>query len=299
MEFSQKGNLSEHKAPIYALCQGGENHIVYSGGSDQYVIRWNLKTMEAEKVVSKAPTTIVSLCFLKAQNLLLIGQIEGGVHVIDLAENKELKYLKIHKGYIFDIQFIEEKNEVVFSSGDGSISVWSVPEFKLLFQTQIGKGKNRKLAYSADREELAVASADGFVQILDTTDWNKKFSVGELESEANSVLYYKNSLLIGTKNAHLHEFDLTTQVKKNGIPAHNWAIYDLAFNEQLNLLASGSRDKTVKIWNPENLSVVKRFQGFNEKAHTHSVNAILWTKHENVLLSAGDDKVIRVWEILI
>lgn len=298
MKFEQKGTLSEHKAAIYAICEGEENHIFYSGGSDQFVIRWNLKTMEAERVVSKAPTTVVSLCFLKVQNLLLIGQVEGGVHVIDLSESKEIKYLKIHKGYIFDILFIEEKNEVVFSSGDGSISVWSVLDFKLLFQTQIGKGKNRKVAYSKERRELAVASADGFVQVLKTVDWSKKFLIEGLESGANSVLYFKNSLLIGTKNAHLHEFDLSAQVKKEGIAAHNWAVYDLAFNSELDLIASGSRDKTVKIWNPENLSIVKRFEGFDDRAHTHSVNAILWTKHENLLLSAGDDRKIRVWEIL-
>ena len=296
MEFEQKGILSEHKAAIYALCSGEEEHILFSGGSDQYVIRWNLKTMEAEKVISKAPTTIVSLCFIKAQALLLIGQIEGGVHVIDLNNNKELKYLKIHKGYIFDIQFIEDKNEVVFSSGDGSISVWSVPDFQLLFQKQIGKGKNRKMAYSADRMELAVASADGLVQVLNTNDWTEKFKVEELESGANSVLYDHDKLWVGTKHAHLHEFDLLTQQKKEGIPAHNWAIYDLAKSEELNLIATASRDKTVKIWNLETNKVLKRFEGFKDKGHTHSVNALLWTSYNNWLLSAGDDKIIRVWE---
>ena len=197
MEFKQRGVLSEHKAAVYALCEGEEDYHVYSGGSDRYVIRWNLKTMEAEKVVSKSPTTIVSLCFLKEQNVLLIGQMEGGVHVIDLAENKELKYLKVHKGYIFDIQFVEEKNEVVFSSGDGTISVWSVPKFELLFQTKIGEGKNRKLAYSVARKELAVASADGFVAVFNTDDWSEKFQVTDLESGANSVLFTKEKLLIG------------------------------------------------------------------------------------------------------
>ena len=297
MEFKQKGILKEHKAAIYAMCEGAEDHIFYSGGSDRYVIQWNLKTMEAEKVVSKSPTTIVSLCFLKKQNLLLIGQIEGGVHVIDLNENKELKYLKIHKGYVFDIVFIEEKNEVVFSSGDGTVSIWSVPDFELLLQVKIGEGKNRKLAYSAKREELAVASADGFVQVLTTKDWSSKYSIGDLESGANSVIFTDDSLLIGTKNAHLHEYDFTLSNKKEGIPAHNWAIYDLAFNHQLNLLVSGSRDKTVKFWNPNDLSVLKRLEGFKDKAHTHSVNALLWTQFDHLLLSAGDDKTIRVWQV--
>ena len=297
MKFSQKAMLNEHKAAIYAICEGEDNHTFYSGGSDRFVIKWDLKRMEAEKVVSKSPTTIVSVLYLKDQNILLIGQIEGGVHVIDLTNNKEVKYLKVHKGYIFDIQLIKEKKELVFSSGDGSISVWSADDFKLLFQKQIGKGKNRKVAYSPDRNELAVASADGFVQILNTEDWSEKFVINRLESGANSLCYVKEKLIIGTKDAHLHQFDLKTNIKEEGIAAHNWAVYDLVYNEELDLLASASRDKTVKIWNPDTLKVLKRFEGKKDRGHTHSVNTALWSSFNNYLITAGDDKIIRIWEV--
>jgi len=290
-------SLKEHKAAVYALCEAEDPSVIYSGGSDQYVIRWNLKTMKAEKVVSKSPTTIVSLCYLKTLNYLLIGQVEGGVHVIDLSSNKEVKYLKIHKGYIFDIQFIEDKNEVVCSSGDGTISIWTVPSFELLFQTKIGEGKNRKLAHSQARKELAVASADGFVNVRNTTDWSSKYSIIGLESGANSLCYLDDRLIIGTKNAHLHEYDLKTQRKAEGIAAHNWAVYDIVYNEQLNLFATASRDKTVKVWSPENMELRKRFEGFKDKGHTHSVNAALWSTFNNYLITAGDDKAIKVWEI--
>ena len=186
---------------------------------------------------------------------------------------------------------------MVFSSGDGSISVWSIPEFNLLFQTQIGEGKNRKLAYTEEKKELAVSSADGFVQVLNTEDWSKKQTITPLESGANALLYYDSNLLIGTKNAHLHKFNLITQLKEKEIPAHNWAVYDLVCNTELNLIASASRDKTVKIWDAESLKVLKRFEGFKEKGHTHSVNALHWSTYNNLLVSAGDDKVIRIWEI--
>lgn len=295
-KFSHKDVLNEHKGAVYALCEGNQPHLFYSGGSDRYVIQWNLESMKAEKVVSKAPTTIVSLCYIAEYNLLLVGQIEGGVHVIDLTNNKELRYLKIHRGYIFDILFISSKNEVVFSSGDGSISIWSVPDFKLLYQTQIGEGKNRKMDYSPLRNEIAISSADGYVKTISTEDWSEKHEILGLESGVNSVLYYQDNLLIGTKNAHLHEVDLITQQKKEGIPAHNWAVYDLAYNASLGLIASASRDKTVKIWNKE-LKVLKRFEGFKDKGHTHSVNALLWSNYSNFLISAGDDKILRVWSI--
>ena len=175
--------------------------------------------------------------------------------------------------------------------------MWSVPSFELLFQTKIGEGKNRKLAYSESRKELAVASADGFVKVLNTTDWLTKYTVTGLESGVNSLCYVNHKLIIGTKNAHLHEFDLKTQVKAEGIAAHKWAVYDIVYNEELNLFATASRDKTVKIWNPNTMEVLKRFEGFKDKGHTHSVNAALWSTFNNLLITAGDDKTIKVWQI--
>lgn len=299
MKFKQEITLKEHKAAVYALCRGSEEHIIFSGGSDQYVIQWNLKSMTAEKVVAKSSTTLISLLYIKEYNYLLIGQIEGGIHVIDLDQGKEVSYLKIHKGYIFDLKFHEVKKELVVASGDGSISIWSLSDFKLLYQLPLCKEKIRSISFSPDSQKAAFACGDGSVNVLNIHDWSVDQKIEGFSSAINSVHYMPNGthLLLGEKNAHLYLVNGITALKELDLAAHYWAIYDIQFSPSKNLFATGSRDKTVKIWDVENMKVLKRFEGLKDKAHTHSVNKLLWLNYNNYLISTGDDGTLKVWSI--
>lgn len=300
MEFKQIKSLKEHKAAVYALCKANEEHLIFSGGSDRHVILWNLKTLSAEKVVAKSPTTIISLLYIKAHNYLLIGQIEGGVHVIDLELGQEIKYLKQHKGYIFDLKYLKEKQELIVASGDGSISIWSMVNFNLLYQVQITEGKIRKMDLSEDETLISLALGNGEVCLLKTTDWTEHMRIKGGASAVNVARFHPNPdfLLLGEKDAHLSKINLLTQNKELDLPAHYWAIYDLVYSPSKLLFATASRDKTVKIWNAEELKVLKRFEGLKDQAHTHSVNVLLWLDFESFLISSGDDGMLKVWQIL-
>lgn len=298
MKYANLITLKEHKGALYSLCKGEKAYELYSGGSDRHVILWNLKTLKAEKVVAKSPSPITALFYLDSLQILCIGQMEGGVHVIDLKESKEARYLKLHKGYIFDIQFIKKKNELIFSSGDGTISIWSVPDFKLLYQQKVAEGKCRKMAFKKDANELAVSTGDASVVIFDTEDWSEKFKLDSFTSAINKVAYHpgKDVLLVGEKDAHLYEVDRKSNQITRDLAAHYWAIYDLDFSANGEYFATASRDKTIKIWDAEKLEVLQRIEGLKDLGHTHSVNALLWLSYKDYIVSAGDDMSLKVWE---
>jgi len=293
--------IKEHKGSIYTICSGPSDEKVFTAGSDRHVVLWDLKELKAEKVVAKSPTTIISLEYINALNLLLIGQVEGGVHIIDLNQGKEIRYLKLHQGYIFDIIYIEEKEELVLSSGDGSISIWSVPDFNLLYHKKISDKKIRKMDYAKSRGEIACALGNGGVAILDTEDWHLKKEIQIGKSAINVVRYLGsgNEILVGEKDAHLYLYHIDEEEVLEDLAAHYWAIYDIQLYPEGNntLFATASRDKTIKIWDANEMKVLKRFEGLKDQAHTHSVNALLWSNYNNYLLSAGDDYALKVWQI--
>ena len=253
--------------------------------------------MKAEKLVATAPASIIALKFISSLNYLLIGQTEGGVHVIDLKEGKEISYLKDHVGYIFALEYIKDKEELIIASGDGTISIWSLKSFKQLYKKRVGEKKIRDLAFSKKRNEMAVASGDGTVHFFNCVDWSTKFTISPLTSSVNTVVYDESHehIIIGEKDAHLKVYDLNSKGIVHDIAAHYWAIYDLKFSPSQQLFATASRDKTVKIWDAANFKVLKRIEGLKDLGHTHSVNTLLWTSFHNYLISAGDDGKVKVW----
>lgn len=66
----------------------------------------------------------------------------------------------------------------------------------------------------------------------------------------------------------------------------------LAFSEDGNTLASGSDDKTVRIWNTKRHSKKATLKG-----HTGWITAIVFSRDGNTLASGDTDSTIRVWDV--
>jgi len=287
----------EHQAAVYALEQGPTSETFFSAGSDRKVILWNVTTDE-HKVIAQIPAMIVSLCYLSEQNILLVGQTGGGIHVLDLAEKKEIKLLAAHKAYVFDIKHNVDKKQFYVASGDGSISIWNAENFELIHEIKLTDEKIRQLTFSTKRNELAIGCGDGKVHFIDGDTFEEKQILSH-DSGVNSLLYINddNHLLVGLKNAHLAEWDLMMYQKVNEFPAHNWAIYSLKQHLNQTFFYSASRDKTIKVWDVNTLKPLQRIQLPKYKGHTHSVNALLPLASTDLLISTGDDRRVKVWQV--
>jgi WD40 repeat protein len=94
------------------------------------------------------------------------------------------------------------------------------------------------------------------------------------------------------------------------VKAHLYTIHALMLEpSEGRWLASGGMDKSIKIWDAQNTTLLKvvdrsKFANFG---HTHSVNALAWLGEvdgldvsrvgRRLLASAGDDKIIRIWAV--
>ena len=73
---------------------------------------------------------------------------------------------------------------------------------------------------------------------------------------------------------------------------HNNDVNSVAFNPNGTLLASGSRDNTIKLWNLETKTEIATLEG-----HNGSVNSVAFNPNKAKLISGSDDGTIKLWNL--
>lgn len=290
-EFSKKLVFEGHSGAIYSLQYDGE--FLYSASADKYVVRWNLATGEQDKFAIRLPATPYSIQLIDQRSKLITGLSNGDIHIFDLAERKELKFYKLHKKGIFSLAENPLKNQFYSADDNGTLSVWNTHTLDLLIQLPFDCGKIRRIVPSKDGSLIYLCCQDGNIRCIDTTYFNLIDLFFAHEGGAGTLIEWGEQLLItGGKDAHINLRDISSKSYFKWIPAHNYMIYELI---QLNdeLMISVSRDKTIKIWNTTDWSVLQRLD-LKKGGHRHSVNCAVKI-NETTFATASDDARIIVW----
>lgn len=276
---------------------------ILSGSNDRMVVEWNLETMKPEKVVATLPTKAYALKFIDELNWLIVGNMVGGLHVIDLTEKKEIRLMQLHTKTVFDIQYDAKSKRLYTLSADGSFAAWKLPDFELLHHQALTHLKVRTMAFRPHFNEAAIGCGDGSIRVINTETFEEliRLEGHDKDHSVNALAYSPNGefLLSGGRDARLNYWKL-----KDGydlmmrIPAHNYAIYSIVYHPTEPVFATGSMDKTIRIWEDGQMQPKTTIDA-SKGGHINSVNKLLWSTHNNFLISTGDDRSIKVWDVSI
>jgi WD40 repeat protein len=296
MNFGKLKEISGHAAGIYSLDFDGT--FIYSASADQFVARWNFYDGVQDTFSIRFENPAYSLKLVDDHSKLAVGLANGHLHIFDLKERRELKFLIQHRKAIFALSENHIFNQIYAADADGNFSVWDSKSIELLAYLPFDCGKIRRIAVSSDGLRVALACQDGFVRILQADTLNLISAYDAHRDGVTSIVFHPDNpsiLFTGGKDAYLKKWNLQSEVCLRSIPAHNYAIYDLITLAEGQILASASRDKTIKIWNSESLEIVQRLD-FKLGGHRHSVNFLV-ALDQDAFVSASDDRKMVIWNI--
>lgn len=297
MQIEKAHTATGHRAALYALAQLGQQTILSAGG-DGWVVAWDIEMPEPGRVIADAGLQLYSLCALN-ETQLLGGNMNGGLHWIDLRNPENNRNIQHHQKGVFDILSTGD-GTVWTAGGDGVLTRWDASAIRSLESLQLSRLSLRTLAFSPKRGELAVGTSDGDIYLLDAKTLEIRQRMANAHTLSVFTLAYnpeQNLLLSGGRDAMLRVWELDRDIRMfSEQPAHWFTINHLVFSPGGDYFATASRDKTIKIWRASDFQLLKVVDTIRSGGHINSVNRLLW--REDYLLSCSDDRSIIWWKVL-
>lgn len=297
LQINKLSQMTGHNSGIYALIAAQEANHFLSGAGDGWIVDWDLASPELGELIAKIEIQIFSLCQLKGGKYIVAGNMNGGVHWIDLRRPEHAKNIAHHRKGVFGL--LEVGPHLFSIGGAGLLSKWSIGEARSLESLQLSHAALRCIAYAPLRNELAIGSSDHNIYVLDAASLElKQVYEAAHENSVFALAYHPNQqlLLSGGRDAHLKAWNLEgDHACVADQSAHWFTINDIVFHPEGHLFATASRDKTIRIWDAQNFQLLKSIEAVRDAGHVNSVNRLLWTKQG--LLSASDDRRVILWEI--
>ncbi len=192
--------------------------------------------------------------------------------------------------------------QTLAAGGNADIVLWSVAARRESRRLKGHSDVIQALAFSPDGRQMASSSWDRSLRIWRTDNWQPRLTA-PLSGLAYAVAFVAPDVLRTAETATLAD-SATVKISEltlNGdsvaeyilsrIPAHLLSIHAVAFSRDGRLLATGSEDRTVKIWDAGSSQAVRVLRG-----HARGI-ALLAFSPSGQMLASGSDSETRVWSL--
>ena len=280
--------LEGHTGSLYALAESADYYI--TGGSGKLIACWPKSNLKDKFVLAQIDQPVYQFKTFKEQ--VFIGQTNGALMIIDIA-TKQIKHnIQLHDAPIYDI--ICRPMYTMTFGGDGYLKVLDA-DLNLVKDIQLAKESLRQ-AY-IHKDQLFVATSDATVVQIDLTSFELKHRFNLHEKSVFAVTVIDDQIISAGRDGSIFIQDLNAGEVIHKIPAHLSTINDFAINKDQSLLASASKDKSIRIWDTKTWQLLKVINRKKYEYHSNSVNKIMWSADDKSLISISDDRLGIIWNI--
>lgn len=230
----------------------------------------------------------------------------AGIWIYDVTIHQEVVLLTENTGPISSVAFSPNGSTIVSGYSDGSILVWDVKTGKRKQTLPTEQDWVSSVAFSPDGKIIASGGAcvEGMCQgitLLDIQTGERLKSFGGLYTTL-SVCFSPDGKMIASSgdnwDSNIRLWDVQTgelfKTLKKRTAFEDFEgrdVNSVIFSPDGNMIASGSGNGTIRLWNPNTGKFIKYLEG-----HTKSVNSVVFSPNGNTLISTGEDGVC-LWDV--
>jgi len=270
----EKYELSGHRAPVTRVVFHPIFSVMISASEDATVKIWDFETGDYERTLKGHTDSVQDISLDREGKLLASCSADMSIKLWDFSTYECLKTMHGHDHNVSSVTFLPSSDYILTSSRDKTIKMWEVAT-GFCVRTYTGHREwVRMVRVSLDGSLLASCSNDQTVRIWMASGKDTKCELRDHDHVVECVSWAPEA-------AHQAINEAAAAADNKNSVTHPGPF-----------LASGSRDKTIRVWD-----VSTGLCLFTLTGHDNWVRGLSWHPGGKFLLSVSDDKTLRVWDI--
>lgn len=290
--------LKGHTDPVYAVAVSPDGKTFATGSFDKTVKLWTAADGKEVRTLGGASghtNLVLAVAFHPKEPVLASASSDNTVRFWDIKTDKPadapVRTLQ-HPQLVNAVAFDKDGNRVATGGQDGVLRIWDVskkdtPAAKTINAHVPPQPQPPQPIYAVlwtpDGKQVITASNDKSIKIWDVDGAKlvREIKPGTDRPPPSKEVVAAAPGVMGVANAF--------QLSLPPSPGHTDQVYSLALTADGKLLASGSADRTVKLWNPATGALVRALTNpaFKGMAHPGFVQGVRFTPDGSKLVSVG------------
>lgn len=249
--------------PCFQLCSRPKHNQLCAISLERDIFVYDLPHLSLSQQLQGHIDEILSACWFASDKFIALACNSVDLKVIDIS-NSKCQHLKGHKDIVLCVKPVpKDPFCLISSSKDCTILVWKFNPDDM----------SARIQYSA------------------TGHTNAVHSLGVLYGESTFLSAGEDTTLKRWSFSANSEDSPKPLIASQTIKAHDDRVDDIDISPNDQLVATGSRDKTAKIFSVANLQVLGTLKG-----HRRGVNAVRFSPIDQVIVTAAD-LCLRLWNL--
>ena len=288
--------LTGHTELVNIIEFSPDGKIIASGSKDKTIKLWNVQT---GKLIHTFTELQRPFAFSQdGKSLIGINETKSNtqgvkrlVQMWDTSTGQLIKTLSWNN-IVYSLSYSPDGNKIAAGGYDGTIRLWDATTGESIKTFRTHTEAVYIVQFSPDGNKIATASWDNTMQWWDinTTENLKTFS-GYKGGQPRMQYSPDGKILAINWHTEVWLQEAFTGRQLTTLKGHKEYVTCIAFSQDGNLIATGSKDKTVRLWHTKTGENTITLTGHEER-----VFAAVFSSDGKTIVTASSDETVRLWD---
>ncbi len=309
-EAKLQKTLEGHSGGVCSVAWSPDGKTLASASCDKTIKLWDVPTGENTATLEvRDGDAVTCVAWSPDGKTLASASYDRTIKLWNAAARKQIATLEGHTECVDFVAWSSDGKSLA-SVGAGVIKLWDVSTRKNIATLEGSHQWVHSVAWSPDGKSLASGNADGIVKVCNVTNGTTIVSLDAESGENVLAITYSpdGKTLASGDGCTIELWDVTSHKSIRTLKGHSCdlltyghgnyggeyipAVKSVAFSPDGKTLASGSQDKTIKLWDVAGGKNIATLRG-----HSDDVESVAFSPDGKTLASASDDKTIKLWAV--